>query len=430
MCLALRRPGTGSLLLIPIIILWVISSGTLAIAGVLLGIVAAFFLVKEGGSIQPLLLVSVLALIASYFEMPMYVLPDYPEGAQLAPLSGILALPRPFFGPYYHVRTIVEPLYREALREHLFYSAFCFLILLVPVLFSPSRLKSYILPTLIALVALFFIGGELYFFNELREFGLFATVSRLVPGVALSGLPWIYFPMFALLFISHLPVADSKIPQAIVALLLGGLLFYRAGELTLDEESERYVLGTGEGSPQVSASKFVIDYWGDWVLDSSLVGERSFSNLKWLREAVDYHAVYRADPQTEDAWKAGDGNANTRWATKRPQSPGDYFEVEFDRPLEIIKVVLSIQGTPSDFPRGLRLELVNEQGESRVVFDRADWLGPVKWSPSGYPYFGPQSEVIIELPSTHEVRKLKFTQLAADPVYDWSIGELKVFSLK
>jgi hypothetical protein len=133
---------------------------------------------------------------------------------------------------------------------------------------------------------------------------------------------------------------------------------------------------------------------------------------------------------SKDAWLALDGNPDTRWSTASPQRPGDYFEIKFNRSLKVLRIILSVIKNPSDFPRGIRVEAKENTGSYNIVFEKIDWLGPVYWTEEGYPYFGPQSDVVIDLPKEIEVSNLKFTQISKDSKFDWSIGEVKLFRQK
>ena len=62
-----------------------------------------------------------------------------------------------------------------------------------------------------------------------------------------------------------------------------------------------------------------------------------------------------ASRELRPAQLATDGNAETRWATARPQTPGDWFRVDLAEP-RVVRAVRLWTANAMDWPRGLSLE--------------------------------------------------------------------------
>lgn len=141
----------------------------------------------------------------------------------------------------------------------------------------------------------------------------------------------------------------------------------------------------------------------------------------------DFEMQVDASPYPGQADYAIDHKVSTRWKTGRPQHPGDYFLVEFDRPVNIIKVALSTRGHPMDFPRGILVEGSKDGKEFMKIINKPRWLGPLGWTQDGYPFYGRQGAVILDFPEEIEVTVLRFTQTGRSTRFDWSIEELKLY---
>ena len=67
-------------------------------------------------------------------------------------------------------------------------------------------------------------------------------------------------------------------------------------------------------------------------------------------------------------------------------------------------------------------------GEADVeLFSQSTWLGALRWTPTGYPYFGGQADVSIDLPEAVTVRSLRFEQISSHDTFDWSIHEIELY---
>ena len=118
-----------------------------------------------------------------------------------------------------------------------------------------------------------------------------------------------------------------------------------------------------------------------------------------------------------------DKDRSTRWSPGRPQEGTEEVQLFFPLPISIEGLMLSPGNYSSDFPRGIRIE---ECGDSIALAEIPRWLGSIKQTDEGFPYFSRQSTVIIPLENRGPVHCLSIHQTARDAVYDWSIAELRI----
>jgi hypothetical protein len=56
-----------------------------------------------------------------------------------------------------------------------------------------------------------------------------------------------------------------------------------------------------------------------------------------------------------------DGNIQTRWSTRTPQHPGQWFEVDLNEPRTLTRLVVDSNNSPYDYPRGYIISLSKDQ---------------------------------------------------------------------
>jgi mono/diheme cytochrome c family protein len=107
-----------------------------------------------------------------------------------------------------------------------------------------------------------------------------------------------------------------------------------------------------------------------------------------------------------------DGDPATRWATGKPQEPGQYLQFDAGKPLRLTRLVLDAEASRNDAPH---------QFEVRTSLDGAKWSNPVAK--------GPGKPVIeIELPPGTVARYVRITQTGpAKGGNFWSVHEISVF---
>lgn len=148
-----------------------------------------------------------------------------------------------------------------------------------------------------------------------------------------------------------------------------------------------------------------------------------------------YHSVRPSDGSLsakfhpEMATKAMDGNPRTRWSSGGgKQSGAEVFELQFfpgqERKLPLLRLDLGY--FPSDFPRGLRTEVRDVEGQICEVRVENPWEGALLISESGYPYFGPQQEVLLRFLGECLAQKVSIRQIGRDKHFEWSIAEIQL----
>ena len=130
------------------------------------------------------------------------------------------------------------------------------------------------------------------------------------------------------------------------------------------------------------------------------------------------YAVH-ATQHDENAPLAADDDPKTRWGSGQPQAPGMSYELEFQSAQTLRGLTLDFDGWDSDFPRGLKIEAVYENGERKTL------LTPEQYVVVSY-YLNHEPRLSMMFDPT-PVKRLVFTQTEADTVFDWSIAEVKVF---
>ncbi|HMO18180.1 MAG TPA: hypothetical protein PKA63_08225 [Oligoflexia bacterium] len=146
-------------------------------------------------------------------------------------------------------------------------------------------------------------------------------------------------------------------------------------------------------------------------------------SLTRIGQTDEFKCVPAASKNEEDAFLALDQNYTTRWSTRGPQQIGDWFIVTCSSSVRLRRMALSIVHHRSDFPRGISL-ISSLNGDSRHVIDYPEWFGPVRYTPSGLPFFGPQGEVVFDFIEPVEGDTFTFVLQRGDATYDWSIAEV------
>jgi F5/8 type C domain-containing protein len=116
-----------------------------------------------------------------------------------------------------------------------------------------------------------------------------------------------------------------------------------------------------------------------------------------------------------------DGDIVTRWACGREQRPGDTFTVDLGSDQEVIGAELLIAGFVGDFPRKLSIET-----SADAVNWSTAWTGDTALVTMSAALEDPLN---IPLPFQFDMRRaryLRFTELANEETYYWSVAELRI----
>jgi hypothetical protein len=125
---------------------------------------------------------------------------------------------------------------------------------------------------------------------------------------------------------------------------------------------------------------------------------------------------------TEAAREAIDDNLTSRWGSAAPQTPHMQFTITLQTPQIVTGLWYELGAFKSDFPRGLQIERELPDGTSEMI------LTPAQYDAIRYTLNDP-SVFFFPVPAT-PTKAIRLQQTGADPVFDWSIAELKLLREK
>ena len=121
--------------------------------------------------------------------------------------------------------------------------------------------------------------------------------------------------------------------------------------------------------------------------------------------------VVSASHNSNDAMRALDGDAGSRWSTNTPMRPGMWYMVDLGSVQSVTRVVLDCRNSPGDYPRG---------SEVYVSVDGESWGEPILKSPAQRPI------TRLILPKPTKGRFVKIVQTGRTDGLFWSIHDLRV----
>lgn len=408
--------------------IWCVAGGAFAVIGVLIAAISS--LVRFSRATLPVgVLVACLGLVAANMLTPIYSMPNYPGGAQVAPLSPLALQARPRLGG----DLMPNPINWNTYLHHLELEVVPILALLLLVLVSlvfvnadeKSKSKSLLAP--LAVLALYI--PELSTDPAIRSHTPFAALRRLVPGVAIHDLPWYYLPLMALCPFIGL---GEQTKRAASIYLIGALVLVASFGIFTQRFAEPTIITSAKSCDakaiarptikdlRVSPSALILNERGE-----GLIKERDREYIRLVR-GRDFRARLQASQRPRTAKFAWDDNHGTAWKTGRPQAPGDYVELRFNSEVRLDRINLRT-GNSSDFPRAFRILEWSTPSEPVELARVSDWRGPILWTTDGYPYYGPQSEVLVDLPRGTKARVLRIELDSSHPIFDWAIQEISVY---
>jgi hypothetical protein len=135
-------------------------------------------------------------------------------------------------------------------------------------------------------------------------------------------------------------------------------------------------------------------------------------------------AEIRANASASETWTgyAFDGDPETKWATRRNQRQGDWFEFVFDKPTRVAAVTFTDFAVAFDAPAGFQVTAEREDGSLAPVFSRPRLriYREQIYHPNGF-------EFRLVLPTPVQTRRLRFTLTEALPGRWWSLHEAHVY---
>lgn len=144
-------------------------------------------------------------------------------------------------------------------------------------------------------------------------------------------------------------------------------------------------------------------------------GERAPESLRVVsREFLEVSASHKS----EDAWRAIDGQVETRWGTGEPQKPGMEFSLKINPPQTLSRITYKLGGWKHDYPREFSIDLESSTGEKNTVL-----------TPSGaraLQYLLDRTSDLSLYLDSFATSKVILRQSGNDAVFDWSIAELQL----
>lgn len=390
------------------------------------------------------------SLVYTFYVSSNSNLFDYPREGRTVPISPLINLSSPLIGPeklpfHLNPERFVSNVYTSALLLLPFIIST--LVLYAIFLFKKKRptyenktflsIKETIFLLLIILSFTFYYQGISSGFLSNISYSLYSFVFLLFPGSSFVPLPAL-IPSLLILILSfylyyYFPKEIFKmfIPIFILVLVIFNNEFFRVYNLhknssTLVElsRSKENLLSFNEKIPlNLSPSNFLIDKYYNSSIDAVNEIRHNSLNLNEENAIKNYTCIASASRNSEGAFEAIDSKDNTRWGTRGPQEKGDWFEISCSKDIVVRQVNLSITHFMTDYPRGFSVTIENDEGIKEIK-KLDEWLGPVSYTDSGYPFFGSQGDVRIDFPEMLKFKRIRFTLTKGDPVFDWSIGKV------
>jgi hypothetical protein len=117
---------------------------------------------------------------------------------------------------------------------------------------------------------------------------------------------------------------------------------------------------------------------------------------------------------------AVDGNINTRWGSGTHQVPGMKFTAHFNSPRAIRAIEYDLGSWTTDFPRLLSIECLTSENSVKKLID-TETMRATRF------FLELQGEESVLYFAPLQCKELTFEQRGSDPIFDWSIAELKFF---
>ena len=446
-CLFNRRPNFKTLLLALLVsALWIVHSTSLSFIGTLTALVVSLVLQEEKdyASFRSTCLLALFACLASIALLPVYSMDDYPGYARFAFDSSRVLLPASSVGP----SLIPDPVIQDAIAKLCSAQMQRVALVIVTFWFACFFLKkqsSTNSGVCLAALSIYFLVLFVECSAQIPWAHLtpFQSLRRLIPGMGLVysiGLLWpfVLVPCISW-FAKSSSESEQRIPKglSIYLTLLAvffvlSTVFVRKVPLLAKLPNPVFHQGFGDS---ILASKYprtpswpIIESFGSWVSKRGVSSQRAFKNLERIKRS-DVGMSFLSNLEESRLIYAGDLKEHTRWTTIREQKAGDFFEIVFEKPTKVVRMILSVRRRPSEFPRSFTVTASNQGGEYRLIRTFPNWVGSLQWTKEDLPYFADQSKVIIDFPSEQSVKTIRTTILEDSPA-PWSVVEVKLYRTK
>ncbi|MCB0360025.1 MAG: hypothetical protein KDD44_10325, partial [Bdellovibrionales bacterium] len=239
----------------------------------------------------------------------------YAENTRLAPISALTFLSRPLFGRWLHPKVLLfEPFQQQLALSLTLFGALTLCFAVIITLFARSRSAAWQSAAWLIIIWLVLACEYIAPDTNLRMMP-FQALRRVVPGLAGAPMPWLYV----------LPPLVLIVAYTLRELSVRGstLLFVAVSLLALTDSLRPSVAFPDCNKNQMvfecTPSALIERVYGSWVKTP-----RSFRDLCRVPLSAGGTVDVRAEPHEDTAALAIDGRRMTRWATGRPQQPGDF----------------------------------------------------------------------------------------------------------
>ena len=113
-----------------------------------------------------------------------------------------------------------------------------------------------------------------------------------------------------------------------------------------------------------------------------------------------------------------DKKRDTRWGSGEAQNPEMFISIEFSKPSLVSGIEYDLGSFPHDYPRGFEIEIHGENGKVKTVLKNDDY--------DALRYYVADTGLFSTRWKPRKAKKLILKQSKSDPVFDWSIAELRV----
>lgn len=154
-----------------------------------------------------------------------------------------------------------------------------------------------------------------------------------------------------------------------------------------------------------------------------------------------YHSLiskYPLAPLSKDNWSgssniqqfgaelAFDGNLATRWSTEELQSKGCYFQIDIKEEKLIAGVRLWHMGSPNDWPRGIKVEYLDNNSDWKKIECRKDFTDSLYWT--GFNIIIDSSRYYTYVFKPVKTKAVRCVLEECDNRYYWSIHEIDLLT--
>ena len=132
----------------------------------------------------------------------------------------------------------------------------------------------------------------------------------------------------------------------------------------------------------------------------------------------DLYSVFASD-SSEALAGINDQKMTTRWGSGRPQSNDMWLKIVLSQPQEVFGLKYFLGHWVHDYPRGLVVDVIDEEGKTHRVLRRRDY---------NILRFAIENDSVLSfrLPD-FKIKEVILRQTGEDDFFDWSVAELELY---